>query len=131
IDLIPSEVINFLDRLVTHYDKPQHQSTLERAVAWVIDNSVRTMNWQAQFDDAKLRGAYQNLSKHEACQFAMYLFAHGQQNPTHVAIAEDLLRFAEDQFVTWEQPPDDLKLRGENLKPQFWFTPCSLEQYAM
>jgi maltose/maltodextrin transport system substrate-binding protein len=131
IDLIPSEVVNFLDRLVTQYKKREHAQSLQRAIKWISENPVRTMNWQAQFDDAKLRGAYQNLSKHEACQFAMYLFNHASDDPANVTTAEELLRFAEDQFVTWEQPPTDLKLRGENLKPQFWFTPCSLEQYAM
>ena len=48
-------------------------SAREKAAQWVMDNPVRTFDWKAQFDDAKLRGPYENLSKHEACEFASYL----------------------------------------------------------
>ena len=51
-----------------------------------MDNPVRTFDWKAQFDDAKLRGPYENLSKHEATEFACYLFEHGD-----IAAAEELL----------------------------------------
>jgi maltose/maltodextrin transport system substrate-binding protein len=94
----------------------------------MMDNPVRSFDWKAQFDDAKLRGPYENLSKHEACLFAGYLFAH--KKPEEIALGEELLRFAEDQFVIWEQPPV-LPARGDKLAAQNWFTPCSAEQYAM
>jgi maltose/maltodextrin transport system substrate-binding protein len=119
IELIPSAVIGFLDRV------KQQDATGEPAVRWMMENPVRTFDWKAQFDDAKVRGPYENLSKHEATAFAGYLFQHGD-----AATGLNLLRFAEDQFVIWEHPPD-LKQRSENLKPDKWFTPCSTEQYAM
>ena len=130
IDLIPSVVISFLDRIVHQYNAPQYAPTLDRAVRWMMENPVRTFNWQAQFDDAKLRGAYQNLSKHEACEFAGYLFQHN--DPAKTAIAEEILRFAEDQFVIWSHPPH-LPPRGndQRLARENWFTPSSAEQYAM
>jgi hypothetical protein len=92
-------------------------------VQWMMQNPVKTMNWQAQFDDAKLRDPYQNLSKHEASTFAVYLFLHKQ-----IPLAEELLSFCEDQFVVWEQPPES---SSKFEKPGNWFTPCSTEQYAM
>jgi len=125
IDLIPSVVITFLDRF-----DDAHQPTRDRAVQWVMENPARTFDWKAQFDDAKLRGPYQNLSKHEACEFASYLFRRGKNDPQKLALAKEILRFAEDQFVTWEKPPD-LQTRNEKLRPENWYTPCSLEQYAM
>jgi hypothetical protein len=128
IDLIPAVVITLLDGLIRDEHQPQYQSTLDRAVAWMMDNPVRTFNWQAQFEDAKLRGPYENLGKHEACEFASYLFARGSEE--NVRTAEELLRFAEDQFVVWEHPPQ-IKARSVNLDPKNWFLPCSLEQYAM
>jgi len=124
-DLIPTAVINFLDRLEREQHLSKYHETLDRAVKWTMENPVRTFNWQAQFDDAKQRDAYQNLSKHEACEFAWYLFRNG-----NIALGEELLRFSEDQFVIWEHPPD-LKVRDEKLRPENWFTPCSTEQYAM
>ena len=130
IDLIPSVVIRFLDRLITDCNQPRYQPMLDRAVAWMMDNPVRTFNWQAQFDDAKLRGPYENLAKHEACDFASYLLRHADHDAKKIALAEEILRFAEDQFVVWERPPA-IKARSDNLSPQNWFTPCSTEQYAM
>jgi hypothetical protein len=128
IELIPSAVISFLERLGDQYRLRDDQPTLDRAVQWVMSGPVRTMNWQAQFDDEKLRGEYQNLSKHEACEFAGYLLRHG--DAAKRAAAMELIRFAEDQFVVWEHPPA-LKPRVPALAPGNWYTPCSLEQYAM
>ncbi|MGI8906738.1 MAG: hypothetical protein ACR2IE_09645 [Candidatus Sumerlaeaceae bacterium] len=130
IELIPSNPILFLDRMIRIYGDTRYQATRDRAIEWMMRNPVRTFNWQAQFDDAKLRGAYENLGKHEACEFANYLFDLPGSDTAQLALAEELLRFAEDQFVTWENPPQ-LKLRSQNLKPEFWILPCSLEQYAM
>jgi maltose/maltodextrin transport system substrate-binding protein len=124
VKLIPSEVIRFLDRL----DDPRFQKTLDRAVKWMLDNPVRTFDWKAQFDDAKVRGPYENLSKHEACEFACYLLEHRQ----HADVALEILRWAEDQFVVWEKPPEFPPRQGiEQLAPKHWITPCSCEQYAM
>ena len=80
----------------------------------------------AESDDAKVRTPYENLSKHEACEFASYLFEHKQ----NIALAEEILRFAEDQFVVWEHPPK-IKTRLSQLETKNWFIPCSTEQYAM
>jgi uncharacterized protein YyaL (SSP411 family) len=56
----------------------------------------------------------------------MYLFAHGE----NVERAEEILRFAEDQFVVWRDPPK-LARRDERFDPRHWITPASTEQYAM
>jgi maltose/maltodextrin transport system substrate-binding protein len=123
IDLIPSVVIQFLDRMVTQYHFTEAQPALDKAVKWMMDNPVKTFDWKAQFDDAKLRGPYENLSKHEACLFAGYLFQHNQ-----IDLAKEILDFAEDQFVVWEQPPAS----SAKFQPlENWFIPCSCEQYAM
>jgi maltose/maltodextrin transport system substrate-binding protein len=130
IELIPTAVITFLERLGDQYGFHDDQPTLDRAVRWVMSGPMRTMNWQAQFDDEKLRGEYQNLSKHEACEFAGYLLRHRGTDAPQRAAAIELIRFAEDQFVVWEHPPD-FKPRSPALSREKWYTPCSLEQYAM
>jgi hypothetical protein len=130
IELIPAEVIEFLDRIVRdHPHAPRAggaDAARDRAVAWVMANPVRTFDWRAQFDDAKVRGAYQNLAKHEACMFAGHLLRRGGQED--VATGEELLRFAEDQFVVWEAPPASSE---KFAKAEDWITPASAEQYAM
>jgi len=129
-ELIPAVVISFLDRLVFRYSASEHRKTLDRAVRWTLKHPVRTFDWSAQFDDARLRKPYQNLSKHEACEFAAYLFSHAGKDRDRIASAEELLRFAEDQFVIWERPAK-FNLAAKELQPENWFVPCSMEQYAM
>ena len=129
-ELIPSVVITFLDRLAARYEVTEARATCDRAARWMLENPARTFDWSAQFDDARLRKAYQNLSKHEACEFAAYLFQSAPNDRARLALAEELLSFAEDQFVVWEHPPQ-LKPRSDNLKAENWFTPCSTEQYGM
>ncbi|HTL28212.1 MAG TPA: hypothetical protein VL282_03285, partial [Tepidisphaeraceae bacterium] len=123
IELVPSVVIHFLDRMVTQYKFTEAQPALDKAVEFMMDGPVKSFDWKAQFDDAKLRGPYENLSKHEACLFAGYLFQHNQ-----VDLAKEILNFAEDQFVIWEKPPES---SGKFMAIDQWFTPCSAEQYAM
>ena len=48
------------------------------------------------------------------------MFEHVEDNPEYIADAEELLRFAEDQFVIWEHP---------SVGDAKWVTPCVLEQY--
>jgi len=129
-ELIPSVVISFLDRLTTQYGLAENRTGLNRAVRWMMRNPVRTFDWSAQFDDARLRKPYQNLSKHEACEFAAFLFTRTDRDAAEVALAEELLKFAEDQFVMWERP-SSFNIPGKELQPQHWFTPCCMEQYAM
>ncbi len=123
IEMVPSVVIQFLDRMVTQYHFDDAQAPLDKAVKFMMDGPVKTFDWNAQFDDGKLRGPYENLSKHEACLFAGYLFDHGQKD-----LATEILNFAEDQFVVWEQPPAS---SAKFMPLNEWFTPCSCEQFAM
>jgi hypothetical protein len=129
--LIPTSVIRFLDRLSREFLVKDYDTTLQRAVGWTMENPAKTFDWSAQFDDAKVREPYQNLSKHEACQFAMYRFAQKPADGNR-DLEIELVRFAEDQFVVWEQPPPFPPRKGlEQLDSKHWITPCSLEQYAM
>ena len=130
VELIPSVVISFLDRLIAQHGETELQPTVDRALSWMMQNPVRTSDWKAQFDDAKVRGPYENLSKHEATEFASYLFRTAKGDVAKIAIAENILDWAEDQFVIWDHPPD-LNPRNDKLKAENWFTPCSAEQYAM
>jgi hypothetical protein len=134
VELIPSAVINFLDRLGEQYKLDAYTPARDRAVGWMMERPARTFDWKAQFDDAKVRGAYQNLSKHEACEFAGYLFRHakddGHEDAGKIALARDILEWAEDQFVVWERPPE-FTPRSAVLHSRNWYLPCSVEQYAM
>lgn len=128
--LIPTLVIEFLDRFAQVTGDHRFDAMRDKAIAWIMQNPARTWNWQGQFEDVKPLPPYENLTKHEACDFAIHLLgAHSDQ-----ALALDLLRFAEDQFVMWSQPPTGSPSRQNDdgaaaSRTKRWMLPCVLEQY--
>jgi len=122
-DLIPVGVIRLFDRLNGQYDLDQYQKARDRALEWIFQNPLKTYNWEGQYEDVMPQHAYQNLTQHQACDFALYLLNPQLRNETGIQTARELCRFAEDQFVVWERPlPDE----GNSFN---WLTPCVLEQY--
>jgi maltose/maltodextrin transport system substrate-binding protein len=132
--LVPTSVIEFLDQLAAITQKHRFDDMRDKAVAWIMQNPVRTWNWQGQFEDVKPLPPYENLTKHEACDFAIHLLSSAKTSPEERTLALDLLRFAEDQFVMWAQPPVN-RPGGQNddgqagAKSKNWLLPCVLEQY--
>jgi hypothetical protein len=132
--LIPTLVIEFLEQLKAATGEGRFDSMGEKAMTWVMQNPVRSWNWQGQFDDVRPLPPYQNLTKHEAGDVAIHLFKTDASNPADRALALDLLRFAEDQFVIWAQPPS-ASTKNQNpdgeagAKSKKWLLPCVLEQY--
>jgi len=132
--LIPTLVIEFLDQLSAATGDHRFDAMREKAAAWVMQNPVRTWNWQGQFEDVKPLPPYENLTKHDAGQFSIHLLRTAANDPAKRALALDLLRFAEDQFVMWAQPPTanpkEQNPDGEaGAKSKTWLLPCVLEQY--
>ena len=116
---IPSQAILLMDRLEQQYGVTDCRDALKRAVGWVFKNPMENYFWQGQFEDISPSGAYINLSHKAPLAFAIYLFNHEKEHPEYKAMAEELLRFSEDQFVVWEP----CGLEEDRV------TPCALEQY--
>ena len=132
--LVPTVVVEFLGRLGKVTGDQRFDAMREKAIGWVECNPVRTWNWQGQFEDVKPQPPYINLTKHEACSFAIHLFDTSPDNPAERALALDLLRFSEDQFVIWAQPPrgtptDPTPDGAASAKSDGWMLPCVIEQY--
>lgn len=128
---IPTSTINYFNRLRRDYKVENLNRPTQRALEWILDNPVQSFNWQGQFEDVKASKPYENQSREQACELAMYLFKNDQQ----ISLAEELVRFAEDQFVIWENPIDvEIELMEQNssklgYKSKNWITPCVQEQY--
>ena len=132
--LVPTGVVGFLDQLEVVTGEPRFAPVRTRALAWIMANPVRTWNWQGQFEDVRPLPAYENMTKHEACDFALHLFEQKERKPEELALALELLRYAEDQFVIWAQPPKDTPVSqsadgAAGGKARKWLLPCVLEQY--
>lgn len=127
---IPTAMINYYDRLRKDYKVDGLEESTEKALNWIMQNPVKTFNWQGQFEDVKPRKPYQNQSREQACDLAIYLF----KNKKNIPLAEDLVRFAEDQFVIWEQPRDFWVGKKRPSRKGYhsinWITPCVQEQYV-
>jgi maltose/maltodextrin transport system substrate-binding protein len=124
--VVPTGVIGFLDRISEEYGHTGFSGCASRALAWMEENLVRDFNWEGQFEDQQPADRYKNLSKGQACSYALRLLDSADQDSSLVSEAEELIRFAEDQFVIWEDP-----LPGDywGIKSEDWITPCVLEQY--
>ncbi|MFA6543118.1 MAG: hypothetical protein WCS99_01750 [Limisphaerales bacterium] len=132
--LIPTLVVEFLDRLGAASGDHRFDAMRKKAFAWVMQNPVRTWNWQGQFEDVQPLPPYVNLTKHDGGTFAIHLLQTVPADPAKRALALDLIRFAEDQFVMWAQPPvanpKEQNPDGEaGAKSRTWLLPCVLEQY--
>ncbi len=129
---IPTAVINYFDRLRKNYGVAGLDNPTKNALNWIMENPVKTFNWQAQFEDVKALPPYVRHSREQACDMAVYLM----KNHIQISLAEELIRFAEDQFVIWEKPlpiiihdtPDKEQSPGWNSKN--WITPSVQEQYG-
>ena len=133
---VPTDIINFLDRLVMDYGKTQFRENSEKAFNWIMENPVKTFNWEGQFEDMGYSKNYSNMERGKPLAFAVILLSRSEGKPGYTEMAEELIRFAEDQFIVWEQPlPRELfrtSLRPIPRKAYYtgkWFTPCALEQY--
>jgi hypothetical protein len=133
--LSPTLPIMLMDRLADQYGVTDYKKVVETAWRWIMDNQVRRFNWDAQFEDSRPLEPYVNMSREQACDVAMRLLQRNASDAKSVALAEELLRFSEDQFVVWEQPlPEEWKeVSFTGCDPtrdgSTWFTPVVLEQY--
>ncbi len=132
--MVPTMVVDFLDRLERVAGLDRFNPVRDRAVAWIEANPVRTWNWQGQFEDVKPQPAYQNLTKHDAGDYAIHLLRQPVPSARDRELALEILRFAEDQFVMWAQPPttrpgDQSPDGVAGAKSRTWMLPCVVEQY--
>ena len=128
---IPTSTINYFDRLRRDYQVTGLEKATEKALEWIMNNPVKTFDWHAQFEDISARPPYKNLSREQACDLAIYLFRNYTRNSENIKLAEELVRFSEDQFVIWEKP-EDVQVGQPNPARQGsnWITPSVQEQYV-
>ncbi|MEI6914045.1 MAG: family 43 glycosylhydrolase, partial [Armatimonadota bacterium] len=134
---IPTAVVHFMERLKLHYEVKGLEGAISKAVKYTRDEPMRSFDWHGQFEDMHRDGPpYRNMARQEVCQMAAYLFDHAKENPAGVAQAEELLAYAEDQFVVWRVAPEYLDGRLKPGSPGVkndqtnWITPSVLEQYG-
>ena len=128
---IPTSTINYFDRLTKGYGVTGLEASNRKALNWIMSNPVKTFDWHGQFEDIYERPPYHNLSREQACDLAIYLLRNSKDNVENIKLAEELIRFSEDQFVIWEKPMDITvgKAVPGNISKN-WITPSVQEQYV-
>jgi hypothetical protein len=124
--VVPTGIVSFLDRLENEHRITGFQSCRDRALSFIEKNVLKDFNWEGQFEDQRPSERYRNLSKGQAVSYAGYIFRKHSGNPEQVRLAEELVRFAEDQFVIWDNRNS---IDSWGITSDKWLTPCVLEQY--
>ena len=130
--LVPTSVIFFLEKLYAVTGDARYRAAADRAFAFIDRGPLADWNWEGQFEDiTPAARRYQNLTKHNACETAIYLVERFPGDKRRIAQAREILRYAEDQFVMWKAP-----CRSDCAGPwrpgypfRCWRTPVALEQY--
>lgn len=125
--LIPVQsAIPFLDAMATATGEHAYIKAVRRALAYVENGPLKDWNWEAQFEDVGPDEKYRNLTKYDATAMAIFLC---DRHPDRVAVARELLRFCEDQFICWEHPFPDHPPCHDLQYVSGWVLPGALEQY--
>ena len=131
--LVPTSVINFLEALFDATGDAKYRAAADRAFAFIDNGPLKTWNWEGQFEDIRpAESRYQNLTKHNACDTAIYMLKRFPGDKRRLAQAREIVRYAEDQFVVWRQPcrADRAGYKRVQTYPyETWMTPVALEQY--
>lgn len=127
------EVVPFLRSLYTHTGDKCWKSLADGAVQYVVDTQLASYNWEGQFEDSLLSYDYINLTHYGPNALARDLATYRADDPDSMALAKELMRYVEDQFVLWNRPyPWGHPSPGD--EPPYdtsrWHTPAALEQYG-
>lgn len=137
--LVPIQgAIPMLDSLYAITGKSVYKSSLDRAFEYMDKGPMTTWNWEGQFEDVNPSPQYSNLTKHNACEMALYILERFPGDKKRISQAREILRFAEDQFVCWELPFVGAAREGffgdgdwkANVGREKWNLPGVLEQYG-
>ena len=71
--LMPNGVIDFLGRLYGVTGEVSYRQAADRAFAYIDEGPLKIWNWEGQFEDVPPSEPYFNLTKHSACDTAIYL----------------------------------------------------------
>ena len=132
--LVPTSVIAFLESLHAATGEAKYRDAADRAFAFIDNGPLKTWNWEGQFEDIKpADGKFKNLTKHNACDTAIYMLKRFPGDKVRLAQAREIVRYAEDQFVMWRRPcrADGAGYKLAQTYPyETWMTPVALEQYS-
>lgn len=132
--LVPTHPMVFFEALADATGEAKWREAADRCFEWLGKGPLTDWNWDGQFEDIEPRPPYQDLTKHNAIDAMLHLLKRRGSAPETLALACEILRWCEDQFVFWEAPcaPDDELPRpdGKRWRPGRYHYPSVFEQYS-
>lgn len=119
-------IVPFLMSLYERTGDEKWKKLAEGAIEFVERNELTTYEWEAQFEDSVCSENYSNLTHYGATAMVRYLTKYYADDEGKMKMADDLMRFVEDQFVIWKRPAP---WNRDGLDTALYHTPCGLEQY--
>ena len=129
--LHPLTVVDFMDAMFGKTGRPDYRRSADRAFGYVERGPLVDWNWESQYEDTVLTGNYINLTMHPACSTAIRLVTRWPHDARRLALAREVLRYAEDQFVCWRVPFAETEVSLlDHGKWEHWLVePGAVEQY--
>ena len=119
-------ILTFLEDYGERTGESRWQAMAERYYAYIAARCLEGYNWEGQFEDVKLTANYHNLTHLTADAMISHITKNAADDPAMIALAEELLRYVEDQFVVWgRHAPWNRSLKEDG----FFHSPAALEQY--
>lgn len=119
-------ILNFLTAYAERTGEERFREMATRYFDYIASRCLDSYNWEGQFEDVKLTTNYHNLTHLTADSMISYIAKNHRNDPEKLAMAEQMMRYVEDQFVVWgEYAP-----WNRSLSPGGTFhSPAALEQY--
>ena len=125
-DPLPN-IMPFIMRLYQRTGDEKWKTLADNALRFVENNALVRYDWEGQFEDSTISDNYSNLTHYGAAALIEYYTRHYAHDEEKMKIADDLMRFVEDQFVLWHRPSP---WQRDNVDTSLWHTPGGLEQYV-
>ena len=126
--IVPNQhIMDFLSGLHERTNDEKWKKLADGAITYVENTVLRDFCWEAQFEDTNLFYNYHNLSHYGPDTLIKYYCCNYSKDEKKMAVAEDLMRFVEDQFVIWHRPAP---WNDCDYNTSIWHTPAGLEQYV-
>lgn len=89
--------VRFFEELARFTGEARHRETRDRAFRWMMENPVKTKNWQGFYGD--IATGAESYDQWTALDAAMYLLERRDQDPSYEPIALDLVKWVEGKLV--------------------------------
>lgn len=128
---VPYDIMEFMNKMHKRTGEKCWNDLEKGCYDYIEKGCLATYNWEGQFEDSTISSNYSNLSHYPAKAMLSYILQNKSEDDKAMAEAVDLLRFIEDQFITWDGYAPwnhaDCSYQGGDISQ--WYSPAGLEQY--